>query len=187
MADTVSRYFSLEEMSRITEHSIRAGINLIPYVCRECMDCLQTITNCIRAVRTYNVTPERFWNGDRDDYSYLILLLSSDYPSKELLLQTALEKRKGEITGIAHKYYQHVVAMMDYVKDHAGYVVLKPSEYMCHIYPEQKDKFFVYTRDIWIHCKGTDINKPVMILTEEELCTLSERLNRYCLRGGKEV
>lgn len=84
MADTVSRNFSLEEMSRITEHSIRAGINLIPYVCRECMDCLQTITNCIRAVRTHNITPERFWNGDPDDYSYLILgivfIIRSPYP-----------------------------------------------------------------------------------------------------------
>lgn len=175
--------YTEEEVRRIIElvsENVKTGkpSNLLPYICKENKPCWAIIARQIRTVEKYDLTPEKYWHGDREEFDWLLILLSSGYPSTDELLRLGERKTNGDIQRIADCYFQHVAVMFDFVKRHHGYVVLRPSDYMLTLYPHVAGLIYVYTEEKWNHSTHSDINGPFMIINEDELDQVSELIRK---------
>ena len=174
----MDRRYTSKELTRIVDDSMEVCTNLLPYYCKENMDCWWVIKKCIKAVQKYNIVPELYWHGDNGEYTQLLILLSNGYPSPIELLKMAIRGTKGEIKNIACYFYQYLSAMFDLVKTYHGYVVLKPSAYMLTLYPESKDMLYVYTREKWTHNENSEIDGAVLIFRANEAGQLPAMLKK---------
>lgn len=177
-----NRDFTPEQLERLLDYSVECEENLLPYVSTENICCIDTISRTLNAVKEYGIIPEVYWNGNEEDYRKLLCLLSAGYPAKSLLLAVARQKVSGEITAISKKYHQYTGEMMEYVSRYAGYVILKPSEYMLTVYPSLKDKLFVYTSNVWEHCDATETEDPILIVDASQRNDIPEMIVSFTRR-----
>ena len=174
----MDRRFPENELSRVIKDSLDTHVNMLPYVCRENIDSWHAIKRNIRVVVKHSITPEQYWHGDAKEFEWLLTLLSDDYPSKEELLKLASHRTKGEINNVANYFYQHVVIMFSYVKEHHGYCVLRPTAYMECLFPDSKGCLYVYTLDKWNHNETSCIDGAVLVLNENEMNELPRLLKK---------
>lgn len=174
----MDRCFTNEEFTRIVDDSLEVHMNLLPYYCRENIDCWPAIKRGIKAVKKYSITPELYWHGNRDEFEWLLVLLSDGYPSPEELLKLAKGGTKGEIYNIVEHFYQYVSVMFNHVKTHHGYVVLSPTAYMQNLYPNSKDMLYVYTSEKWSHKERMHIDGAVLVLRADEIGSFRELLRK---------
>ena len=62
------RDFTRAEYDQIITKSIGARVNLLPYVNTDNFHCLSDISDNISTVVKYDITPEKYWNDNSDDY-----------------------------------------------------------------------------------------------------------------------
>ena len=174
----MDRNFTASELKMLVENCIKTQTNMLPYCCRENIDSWMTITRCIKAVEKYNITPERYWHGNYNEYTQLVILLADGYPSPKELLTTAEKGTTNEIENISQHFYQHIVAMFEYVKMHHGYVVLRPTAYMQSFHPHSKGMLYVYTSNKWVHKERSSLDDVVIVLPEDEIDSLPALLKK---------
>lgn len=167
----------------IVEHSINAKANLLPFVCKENLCCIRTIQENIGTLIKFKITPEDYWNGDENEFNWLVAMLSSDYPGKEFLLMTAKQKQPGRIFDLAQKFWQHIEVMFDFYSEYKGYVILQPTDFMASIYPELVDKLFVYTSNVWSHRNQPACNQELfLVLNKEQFHKIPELIHNEIYR-----
>ena len=178
--------FTQSEYSEIINQSIKAYVNLLPYVNTDNFQCLSYIRDGISAVVKYDITPEKYWNGNADDYSSLIILLSNSYPSPHFLLSVASLKISGAISEIRTKFYQEVGQMFTLKHRYKGYVALEPTPYMLMLHPSLEGKLFCYTEDVLYNGAHGDTGKPLFIIDEKAGSAMAEMKQRLqkLLYGG---
>lgn len=176
---SISRDFTPEEYERIVLSSVRAGRDLLPYLCRENLCCISEIQRHIGTVEKFHLTPEDYWSGSEDDYTQLIALLAGDHPGKPFLLMTARQRRPGGVSRHARAYWQRGEVMFEFVRRHAGYVALRPSAYMALLYPDLTGKLFVYPSEAWNNrdLSGCD-REPFLVLDEADADKLPELISK---------
>jgi hypothetical protein len=174
----MDRSYTPKELSTLVQYCIEAHMDLLPYYCRENKVVWADIKRSAVVVKKYNITPERFWHGNENEFTWLLVLLSRGYPSPNELLRLAERGTSGEIKSIASHHYQYVAAMFDFVKSHHGYVVLRPTEYMVKLYPHAEGMLYVYTREKWAHNELADISGVVLIIHNDELGQLPGLLKK---------
>lgn len=160
--------FTQAEYNKIIDASIAVHVNLLPYVNTDNFQCLAHIGRCVSTVVKYDITPEKYWNGNADDYDNLICLLADGLPSAHYLLLVASQKIPGAISELSAKLYQEVNAMFSLKYRYAGYVVLTPSPYMLMVYPTLAGKLFCYTEDILHHGGQSEMGKPAFIIDDSD-------------------
>ena len=174
----MNRNYTSEEIFRIVEYSLEAQANLLPFCCKENIDCWWVIKCCIEAVKKYNVIPELYWHGSSSEYKQLLILLSDGYPRPSELLRMAEGGTTYEIENVAKHFHQYIGAMFELVKTHHGYVVLKPTAYMENLYPNSKGMLYVYTSDKWAHSERSDIDGTILTFKAEELGNFPQSLKK---------
>jgi hypothetical protein len=68
--------------------------------------------------------------------------------------------------------------MFDYVEIYKGYDVLKPTEYMLHLHPDARGKYYIYTREYWANRTQKTIKPAVLVICEDELGSLPELMKK---------
>ena len=174
----MNRNFCLDQVKRIMELSLKAGVDLLPYLCVENFFCCYQIARSIRTIMKYDIVPEVYWHGNEDDYKALITLLADDFPSKSELLRIAREETAGRIREMADHFYQKIEVMFDLLMTHAGYVVLKPTEFMLYFFPDVGDMLYIYTTEYWNHKSLSDTEKPFLVIHKSELDNLSALIKK---------
>jgi hypothetical protein len=174
----MDRNYKSYELSMLVRNCLEAGKDLLSYFCRENIDAWWLITRCIRVVEKYNITPERYWHGNYEEFTELLTLLDAGYPNPNALLELAQNKTNGEIRNISNHFYQRIAVMFDFYKKHHGYVVLRPSAYMQKLYPDSNGMLYVYTIEKWTHNEGSGIDNPVLVFREEEISSFPEMLKK---------
>ena len=165
----MDRNFTDKELTMLIDNSMDTQTNLLPYCCRDNIDCWTIIRWFVKTVKKYDITPERYWHGSSSEFTWLLVLLSGNYPSPKELLRMARDITTGEIKNIADHFYQHINVMFNFVKQHHGYVVLSPTSYMQSLYPNSKDMLYVYTSDKWSHNESSHIDGAVLIFRADDM------------------
>ena len=178
----MDRNFSEPELNEIIQMSIDANVNMLKYLCKENYDCRYSIKRSLAAVVKHNIIPELCWHGNKQEFEWLLVLLSDGYPGEQELLQLACAGTNGEIRNIADHFYQHVNVMFSYVQKYAGYAVLQPSEYMLSLFPNIAGKLYVYAENRWIHRELSGIGDAFMIIDKEQLNELPSLVSKK-IRG----
>ncbi len=176
------RNFAQDDFMHLIELSAECGENILPYVNEDNLSCAYLISKNITTVKKYNITPEIYWNGNENDYSALITLLSSAYPSPNFLLETAKFKSVGEVANILDVMCHRVELMFNLHGRYKGYVILKPSSYMKMIYPSLQNKLYIYTSDVWTNADMSTVDmEPFIVvdITDENKipCLISKKVN----------
>ncbi len=170
--------YSEEETKRLIEASVEVGTNLMPYVNKELLDSLYLIQRNFRIIKYHDIRPERYWHGDMEEYHSLIMLLADGYPNKDVLLEMAEKPTNGALQNICSHFYQTIEVMFDYVEIYKGYDVLKPTEYMLHLHPDARGKYYIYTREYWANRTQKTIKPAVLVICEDELGSLPELMKK---------
>jgi hypothetical protein len=90
----------------------------------------------------------------------------------------AARKTSGEIQNAANHFYQHMNVMFEFVKQHHGYTVLRPTSYMQSIYPDSAEMLYVYTNDKWARNAEISIGEPFLTLKTDEIGSLREMIRK---------
>ena len=168
------REFTQSEYNEIINQSIKAHVNLLPFVNTDNFQCLSDIGNNISTVVKYDITPEKYWNGNDDDYRILINLLGECYPSPHFLLFVASQKVPGAVFEMSAKFYQEVNQMLTLRYRYKGYVALMPTPYMLMVHPTLEGKLFCYTEDILFNGTRGNLGKPLFIIDDNSDCAVLE-------------
>lgn len=182
--------FTQSEYSEIINQSIKSHVNLLPYVNTDNFQCLSDISDGIYTVVKYDITPEKYWNGNADDYKALINLLGVCYPSTHYLLLVAAQKIPGAVSEISANFYQEVNKMLWLKHQYRGYVALEPTPYMLMLHPTLEGKLFCYTEDILFNGARSNLGKPLFIVDDNsDYEALEAEMKKHVEKlvyGGKE-
>jgi hypothetical protein len=172
--------YSEEETKRLVEASVEVGTNLMPYVNKELLDSLYLIQRNFRIIKYHDIRPERYWHGDMEEYHSLIMLVADGYPNKDVLLEMAEKPTNGALQNICSHFYQTIEVMFGHVQAYKGYDVLKPTEYMLHLHPDARGKYYVYPREFWAHMGTQHISPAFLVIDESELSALPALMKKRC-------
>ena len=182
------RDFTRAEYDQIITKSIGARVNLLPYVNTDNFHCLSDISDNISTVVKYDITPEKYWNDNSDDYKALINLLGVGYPATHYLLLVASQKVPGAVSGVSAMFFERVNQMFTLRYQRGGYVALTPTPYMLMLHPTLEGKLFCYTEDILFNGGNGNVGKPLFIIDDcIDDSTLDDEMKKHIeklIHGG---